>query len=266
MLEIFAMPFMIRAFIAGILVAFLGSSLGTFIVQRKMSFLGDGLAHAAFGGVALGILLGLEPLWIAVPFTLAVSVAITWLKDNTNLEHDTSIGIFFAISVALGVVFLSLKKTYSADAYSYLFGSILSVSLADIYISLAMLVITVLALIKYWKRWAFATFDTELARADKLTTKRDDLVLSSLISMVIVLSIKLVGIVLIASFLVIPAASAKLFSKTFAQMTLLSTIIGIFGAISGLFLSVLLDLPSGAMIILVQAAIFLISAIIVKIK
>lgn len=264
MIELFAMPFMIRALIAGILVAFLGSSLGTFVVQRKMSFLGDGLAHAAFGGVALGLLLGLEPLWIAIPFTLIVSIAITWLKDNTNIEQDTSIGIFFAVSVALGVVFLSLKKTYSADAYSYLFGSILSVSTADLYTSIVMVGVTILALFKYWKRWAYSTFDSELAQADRLRTKRDDLVLSALISMVIVLSIKLVGIVLIASFLVIPAATAKLVSRTFSQMTVLSIVFGLFGAIAGLFLSVVFDLPSGAVIILVQATIFTLIAIIGK--
>lgn len=266
MIELLSMPFMIRAIIAGLLVAFLGSSLGTFVVQRKMSFLGDGLAHAAFGGVALGLLLGTEPLWVAVPFTLIVSLAITWLKEHTNIEQDTSIGIFFAVSVALGVVFLSIKDNYSADAYSYLFGSILSVSMVDLYISIAMVIITIIAMIKYWYRWAYATFDNELARADGLRTKRDDLVLSALISMVIVLSIKLVGIVLIASFLVIPAATAKLLSRTFRQMTILSIIFGIIGAFSGLFFSVLFDLPSGAVIILVQAVLFVIIAVINKIQ
>lgn len=266
MLELFAMPFMIRAMIAGILVASMGSSLGTFVVQRKMSFLGDGLAHAAFGGVALGLLLGTEPLWIAVPFTLIVSLSITWLKEHTNIEQDTSIGIFFAVSVALGVVFLAIKDNYSVDAYSYLFGSILSVSMVDLYISVAMLIVTILAMFKYWHRWAYATFDSELARADALATKRDDLILSALISMVIVLSIKLVGIVLIASFLVIPSATAKLVSRTFSQMTILSIVFGIIGALFGLFFSVIFDLPSGAVIILVQAILFVLTAIMFKIK
>lgn len=261
MLELFLMPFMIKAIIAGILVALLGSTLGSFVVQRRMSFLGDGLAHAAFGGVALGLLLGTEPLWIAIPFTLIVSIAITWLKDNTNIEQDTSIGIFFAVSVALGVVFLSLKDTYTADAYSYLFGSILSVSTTDLYMSGAMVLITIIAFLKYWSRWAYSTFDSELAKADGYNTKRDDLVLSAIISLVIVLSIKLVGIVLIASFLVIPAATAKIVSKTFSQMTVLSAVFGVIGALLGLFLSVVFDMPSGAVIILVQAAIFSVIAI-----
>lgn len=255
------MPFMLRALGAGILVAIMGSILSPFIVQRKMSFLGDGLAHAAFGGVALGLLLGFEPLWIAIPFTLFVSLGISWVKDNTNIEQDTSIGIFFAVSVALGVVFLSLKHSYTVDAYSYLFGSILSVSQFDLFISLIMTIITLILMYLFWGYWAYATFDIELAKADKLNVKRDDMILSALISLVIVLSVKLVGIVLIASFLVIPAASAKLVSKSFSQMCILSVIIGVSGSIIGLILSVYLDMPSGAIIILVQAFVFIIFTI-----
>lgn len=262
MIDILLMPFMLRAIGAGILVAIMGSILSPFVVQRKMSFLGDGLAHAAFGGVALGLLLGFEPLWIAIPFTLLASLGIAWVKDNTNIEQDTSIGIFFAVSVALGVVFLSLKRTYTVDAYSYLFGSILSVSFVDLAISFVMTIITLILMKFYWKYWAYATFDIEIAKVDKINVKRDDLILSALISLVIVLSVKLVGIVLIASFLVIPAATAKLISKSFQQMCVLSVIMGVSCSIIGLILSVFFDMPSGAIIILVQALIFIIFTII----
>lgn len=266
MIDILAMPFMLRALAAGILVALMSSFLGPFIVQRRMSFLGDGLSHAAFGGVALGLLLGMEPLYIAIPFTLLVSIGITWVKENTNIEQDTSIGIFFAVSVALGVVFLALKKTYTADAYSYLFGSILSVSNFDIIVSVIMTIITSVITVFFWKRWAYATFDRELATVDKIKIKRDDMVLAALISMVIVLSVKLVGIVLIASFLVVPAASAKLISDTFKKMCINSVIIGIIGAVVGLIVSVIADMPSGAVIILVQAFIFILLTLITSRK
>lgn len=258
MIDILLMPFMLRSMAAGILVAFMASLLGPFIVQRKMSFLGDGLSHAAFGGVALGLLLGFEPLWIAIPFTLIVSLGIALLKDRTNIEEDTSIGIFFAVSVALGVVFLSLKETYTADAYFYLFGSILSISNVDLIVSLVMTVFTVIAMILFWKTWAYSTFDRELASVDKINVKRADMLLSALISLVIVLSVKLVGIVLIASFLVIPAASAKLIARRFSQLCIYSAVIGIVGSVLGLIISVAIDMPSGAIIILTQASIFLI--------
>src|SRR5690606_11064176 len=112
LIEILSLPFMQRALIAGVLLGCLASYLGAFIVQRGMGFLGDGLAHAAFGGVALGLLLRTEPLVVAVPFTVAVALAINWVKEKARLTGDTAIGVFFATSVALGIVFLSLKEDY----------------------------------------------------------------------------------------------------------------------------------------------------------
>ena len=125
MFDLLTLPFMQRALIAGVLIGFLASYYGVFVVQRGLSFLGSGLAHAAFGGVALGLLLESEPLWIAVPFTIIVAIGITWVKNRTELGSDTTIGIFFSVSMALGIIFLYLRKQYSTEAFTYLFGSIL---------------------------------------------------------------------------------------------------------------------------------------------
>ncbi|MCI0512557.1 metal ABC transporter permease, partial [candidate division KSB1 bacterium] len=162
MREILALPFMQRALIAGVLVGFLASYYGVFVVQRGLSFLGSGLAHAAFGGVALGLLLELEPLWIAAPFTIIVAVAIAWVRDRTELGGDTAVGIFFSVSMALGVVFLFLRRQYSSDAFTYLFGSILAVRSKDIWITIGVVILTFLAA-PLWRRWAYASFDRELA-------------------------------------------------------------------------------------------------------
>jgi zinc transport system permease protein len=254
--EILTLAFVQRAAIAGVLVGFMGSAFGSLVVQRKMSFMGDGLAHVAFGGVALGLLLGTEPLWIAVPFTLLVSFFITWLKERTKLETDTSIGIFFAVSVALGIIFISMKKDYSTDAFAYLFGSILSVTSSDLIIT-ALLSLAVIVVFKiFWSRWAYSAFDRDLAESDRINVRRDEYIFSMLLSLVIVISIKLVGIVLISSFLVIPAATAKLISDTFYKMTRNAVIIGVISSISGLVLSIIFDMPSGAVIILSQALFF----------
>lgn len=258
MIELLSFPFMQRALIAGILVGFIGSYFGSFVVQRKMSFLGDGLAHAAFGGVALGMLLNSEPLLIALPFTIIVSILITLIKDKTQLEMDTSIGILFSVSVALGIIFISLKKEYSTDAFGFLFGSILTVSKVDVWLTIFIAVLSLLTFFIYWNRWAYSTFDTELAKSDRVPVQSDDYILSVLIAVSIVISIKLVGIVLIAAFLVIPAAAGRLISSTFYRMSIFSVIFGIFSSIAGLFLSYFLDLPSGATIILVQALIFIV--------
>jgi len=261
MVEMLSLPFMQRAFIAGALVGFLASYYGAFVVQRGLSFLGSGLAHAAFGGVALGLLLHLEPLWIAAPFTVIVAIGIFWVKDRTQLGSDTAVGIFFSVSMALGVVFLFLRKDYSSDAFTYLFGSILAVMPMDIIVTLFVVLLT-LATLPLWRRWAYTAFDRELAETDHLPVRRDDYLLSILIAITIVVAIKVVGIVLIAAFLVIPAATARLISSTFRKMTILSIVFGTTGALVGLVLSYYLDVPSGAMIILLQAVIFTIAMVV----
>ncbi|HEX9974576.1 MAG TPA: metal ABC transporter permease, partial [bacterium] len=167
MAEILTLPFMQRALIAGVLVGFLASYYGVFVVQRGLSFLGSGLAHAAFGGVALGLLLNTEPLWIAVPFTVIVAIGIFWVRDKTEPGSDTAVGIFFAVSMALGIVFIFLKKEYTSDAFTYLFGSILAVTRTDLKITGAVVLLTLLTL-PLWRRWAYASFDRELAETDHL--------------------------------------------------------------------------------------------------
>jgi len=249
-----------RALVGGICVGFLASYYGVFVVQRKLSFLGSGLAHAAFGGVALGLFLNTEPLWIAIPFTIAVAIGITWVKQNTVLGSDTAIGIFFSVSMALGIVFLFLRRTYSTDAFTYLFGSILAVSKSDLWITTFIVLISIFTW-PTWKRWAYASFDKELAQTDRLPVEKDDYLLTILVAITIVVSIKIVGIVLIAAFLVMPAATARLISGTFQRMTVLSVLVGVTTAAFGLIASYYLDIPSGATIILFQAFLFLISII-----
>ncbi len=252
MLEPFTLPFMQRALIGGLMVSLLAGYFGPFIVQRRLAFLGSGLAHAAFGGVALGLLLGTQPLWTALPFTVAVALGIVWLRDRAGLASDTTIGVFFSISMALGIVFLSLKKTYSADAFTYLFGSLLAIDRADLWLAGAILALSATT-IPLWGRWAYATFDPALARADRLPVQRDDYLLTVAIAVVIVVAIKLVGIVLIAAFLVMPAACARVFAKTFAGMSLLSVLISAATLAAGLYISYFASLPSGPAIILTQA-------------
>ncbi len=260
MLEVLSLPFMQRALIAGILVAILSGYYGAFVVQRGLSFLGSGLAHAAFGGVALGLLIGGEPIVVAAPFTLAIALAITWVREHTELGSDTAIGIFFSIAMALGIVFLSMRDEYSTEAFAYLFGSILSVSSADIWVTAAVLVVSLFTL-RIWGRWAYATFDRELAMAYRLPVRRDDYILAAMIAVTVVCAVKVLGIVLITAFLVIPAATARMVSKSFFAMSILAVLIGVSATVIGLFASYHFDVPSGATIILVQSLLFFLSVI-----
>jgi zinc transport system permease protein len=265
MLEMFEYPFFQRALISGILIGFSASYYGVFVVQRRISYIGSGLAHAAFGGVALGLLIGVEPLITAIPFTLFIAALTVYLKENTKISTDSIIGILYSVSVALGIIFLALKENYSADAFTYLFGSILTVSDFDIWMSAFLAVMTAITFKLYWGRWAYATFDRELAKSDKLPALADDYTLMIMTAITVVLAIKIVGIILITAYIVIPGSFARLISKSFFSMTIISIFMGVVSSIVGLILSYHLDLPSGAVIILLQVLIFLAGVIFNKI-
>jgi len=254
-LEALTYPFFQRALVAGTLVSLLAGLLAPFVVQRRLSFLGDGLAHAAFAGVALGLFLRGEPLWFALPFTFLVAMAITFVKERTELSEDTAIGVFFALSVALGAVFLSKAKGYVGDAMGYLFGSLLAVGPADL-VAIGLLLLLALSLLPLWGPLAYATFDRELALADRVPVVRHDYLLSGFIAVSLVLAVKVVGIILVAAFLVIPGAAARLLSRTFSGLTLLSLGLSLLSTLLGLMASFLLDWPSGASVVLVQALLF----------
>lgn len=251
------LPFMRYALAAGLCVALMSGLLGVFVVQRRMSFLGDGLAHSAFGGVALGLFLGLaQPLWVALPFALAVALGIAWVREHTELSSDTAIGIFFAVSVALGVLFVSLKQGYSVDAWHWLFGSILGVGRAELGLILAVTAAGTSLFAWLWGQLAYATFDPELAKTDGVRVRRLEYALLALAAVVIVVSVRVVGVILMAAYLVIPAASARLLSRSLIQMTLLSVVFGLISTVLGLLASYWLDVPSGSTIVLAQAALF----------
>ncbi len=256
--SVLALPFMQRALAAGILIGLLSGYYGVFVVQRQLSFLGIGLAHSAFGGVALGLLIGVNPLWVALPFTVVVALAISWVTQRGSVSGDTAIGIFFSIAIALGVLFLAMRENYTADAFAYLFGSILAVKPVDLWVIGGVTVMT-LATLPMWGRWAYATFDRDLARADGVPVRRDDYVLAALLAVAVVAAVKLVGIVLVAAFLVIPPATARLVTATFRAMSVVAVLLGATTAIAGLIASYLFDVPSGATIILVQALVFFVA-------
>lgn len=263
MFEAFDLGFMQRALIAGVFTALAAGYYGAFVVQRGLSFLGDGLAHAAFGGVALALLLGQEPLYVAIPFTIVVAILITFVRDRTGLQTDTVIGVFFALSMALGILFISRIPTYTTDAFSYLFGSILAVRQADVIASIVVFSFAAVST-PLWSLWAYATFDRETALADRIPVKVHDYILSVLIALTIVVSAKVVGIVLTSAFLVIPAATARVLSRRFSVMTLASMVIGAVSVAIGLWLSYVIDAPSGATIVLVETSLFVLALFVSK--
>jgi len=259
MLEPFTYPFMQRALIAGVLLSAVAGYFSPFIVQRRLAFLGSGLAHAAFGGVALGVLLQIDPVWVALPFTALVGAGIVYVREKTELAGDTAIGILFASAMAFGILLLSLTESYAGDVMNYLFGSILAVSNADLAWAGGLAAMTAICA-RWWPQWAYATVDERLAKVDRLHVKRIELALVLAVALVIVVAAKIVGILLVAAFLVLPGATARLVARSFAGMTVWSIVFATGGGIIGLLGSYYTDLPSGPAIVLLQAAVFFVVA------
>jgi ABC-type Mn2+/Zn2+ transport system permease subunit len=255
-MDILEYAFMQRALIAAVLVGMVCSVIGTYVVLKKLAFIGAGISHSAFGGVALGYLLGVSPVGIAIPFSLATAMAIGWVSRKGKLSEDTAIGIFFAGTMALGVLFIGLKEGYNVDLFGYLFGSILSVSSSDIWVILGLGLGIIGVVLLLFKEFFFMSFDEEMAAVSGLPVGRLYFLLLGLMALTVIVSIKLVGIILVEALLVIPAAAALQLTRNFVRMMLISVLFGVVSGVVGLFLSYWWNLASGATIVLTAAAIF----------
>ena len=278
-LEILGFAFMQRALAAGLLVALMSGLLGTFVVQRRLSFLGDGLAHSAFGGMGIGALAVVtfgvveagggwlrHPLWVALPFALLTALGIAYVRDRTDLSSDTAIGVFFAVAVALGVLAFSRippDVNLGFNVMDLLFGSILAVRTTELTAIVVAAVVVVVTLGFVWGRLAYATFDDELARTDGVHARRLEYLLFVLAAVVVAVSAVVVGIVLMAAYLVIPAAAARLWSRSLAGTSARAVVIGMATTLVGVVASFYLDAPTGSAIILTQAAVF-VAAIVLR--
>jgi zinc transport system permease protein len=262
LLEPFTVAFMLRAMVAGTIVGGLCAAIGVFVVQRGLSFIGDGLAHAAFGGIALGLLFGVaveRMTWVALPFTVLVSAGIGYILRRGSLRGDVATGVFSAVSFALGVLFLGLRSSAAqpVNVETVLFGSILAISPDDLVLVGAIGALTALLLSLTWSRLAYATFDPDLAALSGVPVAALDYMLLGLTAVVIVVAVKTVGIALVSSFVIIPAATARMLGRTLTNVALWAIAIGAIGAAIGLVLSYHANVASGATIILTLGAIFL---------
>jgi zinc transport system permease protein len=253
--------FMQRALLAGIAVAAVSAVIGVFIVQRGLAFLGDGLAHAAFGGIAIGLFLGASverAVWIAIPFTVIIALGIGIVLRRSQLRGDVATGVFFSFSFALGVLFLGLRT--SADrpvqVEHLLFGNMLSVTPTVLYVVVAVAALACIVTLLLWSRLAYAIFDPELAAISGVPVAILEYLLLAETAVVVVVAVKTVGVVLVSSFVVIPAATARLIGSTLRVATWLALVIGTTGAAVGLIASYHLNTPAAATIILIHSAVF----------
>lgn len=257
LLEPLQFGFMQRGLAASVLVAVICGILGSFVVLKGLAFIGDALAHASFGGVAVAFVLGLNIYLGAFVVALATAFGIGAITRHGRVTLDTAIGVFFSGTFALGILIVSRIEGYTTDLFGYLFGDVLSITRSDL-VAIAVLGVVVLILLAvFYRQLVFAAFDPTVAAASGLRAGALDYLLLALLGATIVTAIQAVGIVMVVAMLVTPAATAYLFTPRFQYMILASATIGALAAVLGIYVSYYLDVASGAAIILVATAIFL---------
>jgi zinc transport system permease protein len=256
-LAFFAIPLFQRALVAGSVLAALLALLGVLVTARGLAYLGDGLSHAAFGGIALGMFLGLaSPLVVAIPFTALAAIGIGALRRKGGMRSDVAMATLFAVCFAFGAVLLrrATRTEQTFDPEQLLFGNIVLVGSEELYVVLGIAAITLLFFALAWTRLAYATFDEELARLSGIEVGWLESALLALLAAVVVAAIRLAGVVLVSAFLVIPAATGRLLGRTLAGVVGWAMLFGVLGVAMGFIVARRLDWPEGATIVLVLAA------------
>ncbi len=261
MLEILTFDFMQRSLFAAGLVGLLCSVIGVFVVLRGLAFVGAGTAHAAFAGVALAYLIGWPPMILAVLFGLATVWITGYLEEQGRMKLDVSIGIVYTTTMAMAILFIGLMKTYNAEVYGYLFGSVLSVTTEELRVISVLSAGVLTLIVLFSKELYFIAFDQEMAEASGVPARRMFYLLLSLVALTVVVSLKTVGAILVFAMVLIPASTAYQLTHSLATMTLYSACIGTVCAVAGVIVSALWDIPSGPAIVLLATSVFFISVL-----
>ena len=256
-MDVLAYAFMQRALVAGLLVSVMTSLLGVLVVLRRSAFFGDAIAHASLAGVALGVLTGWHPLLTAAGVSVGISMLLHAVERRTRLALDTVLGFVLPFFMAIGVLLLSLKPGYQPELMSFLFGSILTVSSDNLLLIAVITVVVLGSFLRFRPQLVFATFDEEGAQ---LAGIRVGLMLTGyyiLLALVIIASIRTVGVILVNALLIIPAATAKILARSLAHMFVLTPLIGASSVVGGIITSYYLDLPAGPAIVVLAGLLFL---------
>ncbi len=255
-------PVVWRPFITAITIGIVCAIVGVFMVLRKLIFFGNGIAHSAFAGGALGYLLGWTPIFPIAGFAILTAFGIGYINKRNKISNEIAIGIFFSFSMALGVLFISLYESYSTDIGSMLFGSLSSIGISEFAIILILGIIILFLIFAVKKELYFITFDEELAKANGMPVNFLSFYFLFTVSLTIVMCISTVGIILVMAFIVVPAASAYQFTYKLNHMLIYSILFAIFGSMVGFAVAFILNISGGATIVIILIIIFAISMII----
>ncbi len=251
--------FFVRALIAGIGLALMAGPLGCFVIWRRMAYFGDTMAHSALLGVALSLLFSINLMISVFVVAAIVSLLLLFLQRRQALSADALLGILSHATLAIGLVMVAFMTWVRIDLIAFLFGDILAVTMTDIYFIWGGGLLVIAAIIAMWRPLLAATVNAELAEAEGLRPERTRLLFMLLMALVIAIAMKIVGIMLITSLLIIPAAAARRFSTTPEIMAILSSVIGAVAVVGGLFGSLTYDTPSGPSIVVAALILFIFS-------
>ena len=250
--------FIQKALLTGSFVALSCSLLGVHLILRRFSLIGDGLSHVSLATIALGLLLGVSPIYISIPLVMMASLLILKLSEKTTMHGDTAIGLISSFGIAMGVLIASIAGGFNVDLFSYLFGSILSINSLEVLLSIILSIIIAGTIIFFHSDLFSLSFDEEFARASGIKTQRLNRLLILLTSVTIVLGIRVVGTLLVSSLIIIPAVTALQIAKSFKKTLIYGATFAVISVIIGIFISYILNLPTGATIVMVNFCWFVI--------
>jgi zinc transport system permease protein len=256
-MEMLQYDFMKRALLAGILISIICPVIGTFVVLRRLSMIGDTLSHASLAGIAAGMLGGFYPIWGAIIFSVAAAIGIEKLRKSFSQYAELSISIVLSASIGLAVLMISLADSFNADLMSFLFGSIIAVTATDIMIMAGISIFIIISVWLLYKELLYITFDEEGAALAGVPTDLLNIFFTVLTALTIVASMRVVGILMISSMLVVPVAASMQISKSFKSTMLNAVIFGMLAVILGLVFSYYFNLAPGGTIVLFSVALLL---------
>lgn len=256
-MDLLQYTFFQHALIGSLLTAITCGIVGTYITARRLVFISGGITHASFGGLGLGFYLGMNPILMAMVFSVLSAFGVEWVSRTQDVREDSAIAGVWSLGMALGVIFIFLTPGYSPNLSAYLFGNILTISMTDIIseTALAMVLIGVFSL--FFREIVYVAFDRDFAKTQRIPVRGIEYMMMFFIALTIVLSIRLVGIMLLMSLLTLPQMTINLFTSNFKGIIYGSICLGFFACVVGLVLSYLINVPSGALIILVLVTVFL---------
>jgi len=265
-IELFQLPFMQRALLGGILTGLMGGMLGSFTILRQLSFFSDALGHSALLGISIGLLIGINPSVVLLPFAVCFALGVTYLLERTRLWTDALLNIIYSSSLAIAVIVLSFVGQYKGGLNNLLFGDILAVQELDLVLSSLLLIVCTVFIGLTLRTQMLLTLHEPLAIARGISVSAQRTAFIVLLSLVVGISIKAIGVLLVSAFVVIPACAARLLSRTFTNYVVLSAGLGALSAVVGMVVSAAFNLPSGPSIVATQLSIFLITILIPQTK